>query len=662
MTLFLFFKKRPKLLVLSTLSLVLVAFTAAYSKTRPLSYHSGKELNEYRMMQAGDLPTTVGTLFIGSGKCAGCHGIDPVGIANVTAEGEMVSPAENWRATMMANSSKDPFWRAKVAHEVSINPEHEEELVNKCTSCHAPLGKYGALHDGIDNFTMAMLDEDSLANDGVSCTACHMQNIQTIGQQFSGELHFSEDTIFGPQFNIADDELPLFVPAMTSFVGVTPVPDVRFSNSETCAGCHTLITNTVDLQGNSTGTKFIEQATYHEWLNSSYNMDETLSQECQGCHMPRLNEPIVVASGYLFLEDYPRTPFGQHWLVGGNSFMLKLMKNRINQLGITATEGNFDTVISRTLQNLQQNTSMIELSENAVDGDTARYTVKITNKVGHKFPSGYPARRAFIEFLVTDDEGNEVFHSGKLDNTWEVQGQNADWEPHYDLITDDANQVQIYEMVMSDVDGGVTTVLERADHMIKDNRLVPLGFKLDHPVYDSTMIVGTALNDPNFNYVGGVEGSGTDEIRYHVPVTGLNGNLHVSVKLWYQSDPPKWNNELFSVDNPVINAYEQMYWEEGGDEPVQVAMAETNTTVIGVSEFAKFFKVGPNPTSSGMVNIYAGKDQILEINVYSMDGKLIETLNPRASNSQITLPRTQGTYLLDVRTNRGRRIEKVLRR
>jgi hypothetical protein len=653
-------RKKPKLVVALCGLAVLSLFTAAYRKTHPVSYHSGAELDEYRSLLAGDLPVGTNDMFIGSGKCAGCHGVDPNGIANLTSEGENVSPAENWRATMMANSSKDPLWRAKVAHETTLNPSHAAELVNTCTRCHAPLGRFEAEHDGIENFTMAMLDADSLANDGVSCMACHSQQIETTGTLFSGMLHYNADTVWGPQFNIPDDDFPLFSSAMVSFVGVEPVPNTKFSQSETCAGCHTLITASVDNEGEPTGVNFIEQATYHEWLNSSFNMDEQLNKECQGCHMPRTEEPIVVASGYLFLQDNPREPYGQHWFAGGNSFMLELMRNRIGELGLTATEEHFNTVIDRTLNTLQHETADIEVIQEDIDGDTAEYTVKITNKAGHKFPSGYPSRRAYIEFIMTDEDGNEVFHSGKLMPGYEVQGQDPEWEPHYNLINDE-EQVQIYEMVMADQEGNVTTVLERADHLLKDNRFVPLGFTVDHPAYDSTMIVGTAATDPDFNHVNGVEGSGTDEVHYHIPVSGVNGLVTVTARLMYQSVPPKWLNEMFSIDDPVINDFEAMYNEEGAD-PVLVATDGTTSLLVNTLEYSKFFSVSPNPTHTGQVTVDAGRDQITRISIYSIDGKLVETLQPNSTRHQFFLPKAVGTYILDVTTSRGRRIEKILRR
>lgn len=646
-------------MVIAGCLLIVVLFTAAFSSSKPQQYHTGKELEALRLLQAGDLPINVGSMFIGSGKCSGCHGIDLAAtpIANITMEGENVSPAENWRATMMANSSKDPMWRAKVAHEVAVNPAHGVALTNKCTSCHAPQGRFQALHDGIPNFTMDMLETDSLANDGVSCGACHQQQIEIAGNVFSGDLVYNPDTIWGPVFNIPQDDFPMFASAMSSFVGKEPVANAKFSQSETCAGCHSLVTETVDLSGNPTGTTFIEQATYHEWLNSAFNASGEHQDECQGCHMPRLDEPIIVASGYSFLP--PRQPFGQHWLVGGNSFMLELMKNRIDMLGITATEDHFNTVIDRTLDLLQNQTATLELTQGVVDGDTARFTVKIENKAGHKFPSGYPARRAYIEFIMTDDNGNELFHSGKMNPMYEVEGQNSTYEPHYDLITDDM-QVQIYEMVMSDVEGNVTTVLERAHHLIKDNRLVPRGFTTTHAAYDTTQIVGSALADPNFNHINGLEGTGTDEIRFHIPVSGISGNYHVTAKLMYQSLPPKWNEEMFSVDDPVINAFEEMYWEEGAD-PVQIAMDDASVTLVGMKNYSDFFQVGPNPTDNGIITIQSGSDQILEVNLYSIDGALIQTRKVKVQTLRMNLPDAPGTYLLDVRTSRGRRLEKILR-
>ena len=135
--------------------------------------------------------------------------------------------------------------------------------------------------------------------------------------------------------------------------------------------------------------------------------------------------------------------------------MLELMKNNIKALDITANAGHFNTVIARTQDQLRYQTADVTLHTGVIDQDTARFELNIRNLAGHKFPSGYPARRAFVEFVITDNNGQEVFRSGGVDNDYRVIGENATYEPHYNVINA-PEQVQIYEMVMADVNGNKT--------------------------------------------------------------------------------------------------------------------------------------------------------------------------------------------------------------
>ncbi|MFM7815259.1 MAG: hypothetical protein ACKO66_12150, partial [Flavobacteriales bacterium] len=102
-------------------SLCFIALTAAMNEESDHKPFDHRSLGLNKNMLEGDLPVGMNDMFMGSGRCAGCHGIDQdvnnPPLANVDAAGNQVSPAENWRASMMANSSKDPMWRAKVAHE-----------------------------------------------------------------------------------------------------------------------------------------------------------------------------------------------------------------------------------------------------------------------------------------------------------------------------------------------------------------------------------------------------------------------------------------------------------------------------------------------------------------------------------------------------------------
>ena len=149
-----------------------------------------------------NLPIDSNILFPTAKTCGGCHGHDPLMSAFITSTGEDVNIYDDWRSTMMANSAKDPFWRAKVSHEIMVNPSHSKELQDKCTSCHAPAGHYQAkLHDKKDFYLLSDLYADSLGLDGVTCQACHAQAPELLGDLHSGQLNFDTNYIrvaYGP--------------------------------------------------------------------------------------------------------------------------------------------------------------------------------------------------------------------------------------------------------------------------------------------------------------------------------------------------------------------------------------------------------------------------------------------------------------------------------
>ncbi|MGB1217639.1 MAG: hypothetical protein ACPG5P_07170, partial [Saprospiraceae bacterium] len=411
-------------------------------------------------------------IFLSSNHCKGCHGSDPSGYAMHTSDGTDVNIYDDWRATMMANSAKDPFWRAKVSHEVLINPAHADDIENSCTSCHAPLGHYNAYFKGDPHYTISDLLVDTVGLDGVSCVGCHQMTAGN-GNTFSGEIEYdTTGNLYGPFEDVFEGPMQLYT-------GYEPVQGEHITESEVCASCHTLIVNTVDLAGNYTGGTFVEQATYHEWLNSRYSVQDIT---CQECHMPRLDEPIVTATGYLALDG--QFPYGQHELAGANTFMLKLMKENRAALGIEARAEDFDSTLAATYRMLQQKTLDSDLQFVNEANDTAYFELTLMNKAGHKFPSGYPSRIAYVEFRVEDEAGNTMFHSGKLDSNNALMDINPNYEPHYDIIRAE-DQVQVYQVVNADVNGDFSTVLERGAMTLKDNRLPPQGFTKSHYTIDT---------------------------------------------------------------------------------------------------------------------------------------------------------------------------------
>ncbi len=614
------------------------------------AFHSPDEIRFFQenlhLMQAD-----TSEFFATSSKCNNCHAFDSTGRASVDSQGNDVNVVDDWRASMMANSARDPFWRAKVSHEVLVNPSHKVDIETTCTTCHAPLGHYRAVLNGAEHYLIDDMLQDTFGLDGVSCGACHHQSDEMIGQLNSGNLNFDTSrVIYGPY-------LFPFEQPMEVFVGYKPVWSEHINDAGLCASCHTLIVKSLDLEGNPTGNSYVEQATYHEWLNSDYN---TMDVSCQSCHVPRLDEKIIIARSIGPVTG--REPYGLHEFAGANTFMLNLMKENKEALGIPATDANFDSTLTYTYEMLQQKTLQLDLQMDSLGSDTAYFSMTLLNRAGHKFPSGYPSRRAFIEFVVLAENGDTLFQSGVLDNTYEVKGMDSHYEPHYDIIRS-PDQVQIYELVNGDVEGQFSTVLERGFQALKDNRLPPLGFTRNHPVYDTTQIAGRALDDADFNQLDGQEGSGGDRIRYHIPLGDYaGGTISVSARVLYQSLPPKWMAEMFATSTPEIETFREMY-DKADQSAVEIANRSLDPIYIkgvGTRDLVADanLQIAPNPSSDGWLRVkWLDGKSIEQIEVYDLQG----VKRSQHQQTELQLPDTPGIYLLRVQSDGKWWTSKVIR-
>lgn len=606
------------------------------------------------------LDSTENTFFKGSAHCNGCHGHDVAGISMVTASGQDVNVVDHWRSSMMANSARDPFWRAKVEHEVAVNPQHQALLEDKCTSCHAPMGHFEYHMTGQGLYSMAYMEQDDIAFDGVSCTPCHMQSADSTGSFFSGDLHFDTDgrPIYGPY---PDDSI--FGAPMEAFVNYTPRYGEHILSSALCAGCHTGIAQTMDLDGNFTGDEFVWQATYHEWLNSAFNNLEypATGVTCQGCHVPVLDDSIgvYISANYMPPTITLKTPFGQHHFVGGNTFMLNMLKENGQALNVTASPALFDSSIERTVTMLQHRTLMLETSVPERNADTAFIDVKLTNLAGHRFPSGYPSRRAWVQLVLTNSVGDTLYNNGAPGANGNIAGEGTGWLPHYDRIRS-ADQVQIYELAMGDVNGDLTTVLQRAKEPLKDNRLVPAGFSTGNSAYDTTRIVG-ALDDPDFNHdAGGIEGSGTDIVHYHVPMGGYTGLVNITARVWYQSVPPQHLADLSTHDLPQINAFMDMF-QAADHTPVLVKEASQTDVSTGIDNLRELgVLIFPNPVNNGLLNIVGLDARVTGIEVYDAGGRKVAERRDNTGRTWNTRLPGSGTYFVVVRTPDRKFVEKVV--
>ena len=188
--------------------------------------------------------------------------------------------------------------------------------------------------------------------------------------------------------------------------------------------------------------------------------------------------------------------------------MLTLLKNNAAQLDVNAAD--MDTSISRSREMLQSAVDIEILSASVSNGELEA-RIKVQNNSGHKTPTGYPSRRMWLNFKVTDSNNNVIFESGRINADGSIAGADNDedateFEPHYELITS-ADQVQIYESIIGDHQGKVTTGLLKGVRYLKDNRVVPYGFN-KATAHKDVGVFGAARDDADFS---GGQDSVTDD-------------------------------------------------------------------------------------------------------------------------------------------------------
>ncbi len=553
-----------KLLALLGIAVLLLAALAWQAAAPPTWAQTDATPQPPTAYPGKPLPATRNAYFAASGVCAACH----TNMTDLTS-GKDVSIDAFWRSTMMANAARDPLFQAGVRAEIMRNPDYREIIEDKCATCHTPMLDYAL---GAEGQTTTLLDDGLLnpenpdhllAADGVSCTVCHQIEDVNLGQEESFSGHFSIDTqrpdgsrlVYGP-FR----PMPRLAAVMQETAGYVPVYGQQVQRSELCATCHTLYTPYLNAEGEIAG-EFPEQTPYLEWLNSTYRETQT----CQNCHMP-FSEGRVRLS---VTGGPPRGPFAQHYFVGGNIYVLTLLQKFGEELGVTASRDHFAATITRTLEQLQNSTAALAVQNASLAEGELRFSVQVTNLAGHKFPTGYPARRAWLHVIVRDADGNVIFESGAFEPNGRIIGNANDedaaaYEPHYDTITA-PDQVQIYETIMHTAEGDVTTTLLRGAGYIKDNRLLPDGFDKANADPDIA-VYGQAAEDANFS-------GGGDTVSYAIAVQDAPAPYTVTVQLLYQSVSYRWveNFRPYDVEEaPEVSRFLR-YYDTTPNVPVVVS-------------------------------------------------------------------------------------------
>jgi hypothetical protein len=509
--------------------------------------------------------------FLTASHCTSCH-------SDVkTPEGEDASIVFQWRASIMANASRDPYWQGSVRRETTDHPGSSSSIENDCGSCHAPAQYQIDKAQGQELELFKHLDftpghrENTATADGVTCTVCHQ--IQAAGLNTSATFNgnFSVASagtqprpVYGPF--VADPNR--VVPVHVASVGYAPTQGDQIRQAGLCGSCHTLYTTSLAADGKELG-KFPEQVPYLEWQHSDYVEKQT----CQQCHMPAVGEPVAVATQLAGVRDGVR----RHFFIGGNFFMQEMLNAHSDELSVTAQPEELTDASTRTRAFLQSQAASVSLETVNLSGGRLTFAVRVKNLTGHKLPTAYPSRRAWLHVVVTRSDGEIIFESGRLNPDGSIVGNANDvdptrFSPHFSRITR-ADQVEIFEPILGDSQGHVTTGLLSATQYLKDNRILPAGF-VKRTASADIAVRGEAAVDPGF-----IGGSATT--RYEIDLSGAKSPISVAVELDYQPIGYRWAHNLAPYKDVEPQRFVQYFDQAAGHSAIVLAHTESTVAKEG---------------------------------------------------------------------------------
>lgn len=432
----------------------------------------------------------------------------------------------------------------------------------------------------------------ALARDGISCTVCHRVSPDALGDEssFTGNYVAGPiDELYGP---FTDDTI--VTTPMEHALGITPKFGEQVASADMCGTCHNILLPVFDNDGTQVTASY-EQSTHLEWTNSIYGPNGSDFQPCHVCHMATHFQGEQLEFKIANIESSDASPtservpdeditltardeFSRHQLHGLNVFLNQMFQQFPLILGKRQIDSLPDNNVAPPL--LTGMDSMLYMAENEtaelnvleiekMPGNVLRTRIEASNKTGHYFPSGVGFRRAFLEFVVRDVADEIIWASGRtnqlgailngttdtvLDSEQPGKFPNTAVQPHYQQIVS-GDQVQIYEEVVADSDGNISTSFLRRVTDIKNNRLKPEGF--DPAVFENSpstfiqelaVLPGAEADDPHYT---DPTLTGTDVIEYLATLTPaqIDSVARVEVTLYNQSAPPAYLQERFSDAN-----------------------------------------------------------------------------------------------------------------
>ena len=483
----------------------------------------------------GMQPKEAGIEFAKVQQCRMCH---------ARTKNKDADPFVSWQSSIMSISAKDPIFRAALV----IANQDIEGIGEFCLRCHAPRAWLEGRSTPTDGSALNM--EDMY---GISCTVCHSY-IDPLSDE-AAKIIKDVPPGYGNAMMVSDPQNVVRGPYGDGS-GAMPHEVLKsqfHASSKLCGVCHN-ISNPLLAEDVKKQPPYLFghiQRTYSEWLLSDF-AKRGREGSCQSCHY-RPVEGGGQASKYGGLNrDY----FVMHGPVGGSTWIQDVAW--LIRDGKDMDRQSLDLGKQRAAQFLQEAASL-DISF----GKPGQATLRITNKTGHKLPSGYEeGRRMWINAVFMDSTGKVLKEIGK----YAEKDDTIFGEPVKAPTLLDPEETRVYEILfgISDAQAKKYSVKPGKsfhsvlnDTVLKDNRIPPEGFSNAAFLEHLSQPVGATYADGQY----------WDEFDLGLP----EGCEKVVVRLMYES--VSWEYLKFlAEENKTNDLGKQLYdaWTKTGKCPPTV--------------------------------------------------------------------------------------------
>ena len=321
---------------------------------------------------------------------------------------------DEWAVSAHRWSAMDPAFRAV---QKTMGTQNGPESTRYCGGCHDPI----SLFSGTKNLFADDLTNPIGLDEGISCITCHGIKETDVEGNANYVLAQPDRYVFemheGAPARFVSDFLIRAYPKQH----VQSLQHTLFKSPEFCAACHKQF---IDEEINNVGWVQLQNQ-YDNWRKSRWNHpgDPSRTIECRECHMPLTASSDPAAGDD---RDYNRTSddgrHRSHRFLGANQFVPTLLKLPGAEEHVALTEkwlrGEID--IPEIADKWKTGPAVpleLVVPERVQPGQDVPVEVVVTNnKLGHDFPTGpLDIIQAWVEVVVTDAAGREVFTSGKRD-------------------------------------------------------------------------------------------------------------------------------------------------------------------------------------------------------------------------------------------------------